>query len=646
MADAPKKLVNITIGTAGHIDHGKTTLVKLLTGCDTDTLAEEKKRGLTIDLGFAPCTLAGNRQIGIVDVPGHERFIRNMVAGASGIDIVMLVVAANDSVMPQTVEHLNIIELLGIKKGLVALTKIDMVDPDLVEIVKEDVAELLKGTVLEGASVCPLSSTTGAGFPEFYKTLTTIIDSVGPRSVEGIFRLPVESAFSVKGYGTIVAGIPASGSIRVGAEVELLPAHKKSRIRSMEVYGNAAQVARAGECAALNVTDLDHNEIKRGMAIAEPGYFEPSPLVSVRLRMLKNSPLPLKNRTSVRFHTGTSEAMATVVLLDSHALEPGAEALAQLRLDAPIISAPGDHYIVRANSPVVTIGGGQVLGTGKWKLKTGKQFVIEELSEKEAVLDDPAGRVEHAIRSKYRRPALRRDLIRECGLSEEAVSAILVQLASEKKIRKLSRQDSVIHVLNLEAEEERLAAELSNFHKNNPLAIGEDRIQLRERLRMDSALYDEILLTMSESGDLKIEGNLVRLASHAVELTRGDEDVLARLEAALVENKFSPPSPAEMAQKFGENETKVLKLLNLLVQRGAALHLGEDIYFHKDGAREAKERFIEHLRANEEGGAKTLKELVGTSRKYAYALLDYIDKVGMTVRVGNLRYLKSEFKNK
>lgn len=640
-----KELVNISIGTAGHIDHGKTALVKLMTGCNTDTLREEQKRGLTINLGFAPCTLGGNKQIGIVDVPGHERFIKNMVAGASGIDVVLLVVAADDSVMPQTVEHLNIIELLGINKGLVALTKIDMVEEELVELAKEDVAEFLKGTILDGAPICPVSSITGEGFNEFYKTLNSVIDTVEPISTEGLFRLPVERAFSVKGIGTIITGIPATGSIRVGETVEVLPIGKKGRIRTMQVYSDKAEIARAGECVALNVTDVDKNELERGMAVVQPGYFEPSKLVAARFQLLANAPMPLRNRSTVRFHTGTSETMATVVLLEKQVLRPGESSLAQFRLDEPIVTAGGDHYIIRYNSPVVTAGGGLILGTGKWKFKTGKQFVIDDLSEKEAVLDDPEGKVEHIIKSRHRKPVSKKEILKESALSEEEVNSIIVELAGKGRIRKLSKTDNFIHVLNFEDEEEKLCTVLSKFYKDNPLALGMDRIELRDAMRSDKELFTDVLENLVESGDLAVSGRVVSLATHEVKLSDEQEKAVDSIEKELADNPFSPPSPDELAEKMNKKPSEIIKLLDLLVQRGAVLNLDENIYFGRKAVEDVTAKFVDYLRENEAGGAKTLRDLLGTSRKYAYALLDHIDGSGITVRVKNLRYLKSEYKS-
>jgi len=355
--------------------------------------------------------------------------------------------------------------------------------------------------------------------------------------------------------------------------------------------------------------------------------------------------MPLRNRTTVRFHTGTSETMATVVLLEKQILNPGEDSLVQFRLDDPIITASGDHYIIRYNSPVVTAGGGLILGAGKWKFKTGKQFVIDDLSEKEAVLDDPEGRVEHIIKSRHRKPVSKKEILKESTLSEEEVNSIIVDLAGKGKIRKLSKTDNFIHVFNFEAEEEKLCSVLSTHYKDNPLVMGMDRIELRDSMHADKELFTNVLDNLVDTGDLAMNGRVVSLTAHEVKLSDEQEKLINIIEKELGENPFSPPSPDELAEKMKRKPAEIVKMLDLLSQRGNVLNLEENIYFSKNAVDEVKKQFIDYLKENEAGGAKTLRDLLGTSRKYAYALLDYIDRSGITVRVKNLRYLKSEYKS-
>ncbi len=343
----PGSQINITLGTAGHIDHGKTALVKLLTGCDTDRLKAEKERGISIDLGFAPCTV-GDLEIGIVDVPGHENFIKTMVAGACGMDAVMLVVAADDGVMPQTREHMEILTLLGVRHGFVALTKIDRVEAEHREMVREETRGFLQDTFLADAPICPISSITGEGFDEFYATLTHLLDSVQPKPLDGIFRLPVDRAFSARGYGSVVAGVPVSGSIGIDEELVLLPEGSLSTIRQIEVYGRASEIVKAGQCAAINVRHWDAKRIRRGHVVTLPGYFTPQQWFVGRLRLLPHERVSLKNAAQLKFHTGSSEVTATVYLLEDNRLEAGQQCLAQFYTGTPLVAGPGDHFIIRS----------------------------------------------------------------------------------------------------------------------------------------------------------------------------------------------------------------------------------------------------------------------------------------------------------
>ncbi|MBI5361993.1 MAG: selenocysteine-specific translation elongation factor, partial [Planctomycetes bacterium] len=379
----------IVIGTAGHIDHGKSTLVKTLTGIDPDRLKEEQERGMTIDLGFARFALPDGRKVGIVDVPGHERFVKNMVAGATGIDLVVLVVAADDGVMPQTREHVAILSILGVRRGLVALTKIDMVEPGLVELATEDVRSTLHGTFLEDAPILPLSSITGVGLDEFKRVLFRMASETPPRSDAGVFRMPIQRVFSAHGFGTIVTGIPVSGSVAVGDVIEVLPKGLKSKVRGIQAYGESTDKARAGHSCALNLADVDHKDVVRGNVAAAPGFFRPVQMVGARFTALATNAKPIENRTQIRLHTGTAECVGEVVLLDQEAIEPGAEGLVQLRLDEPVVCAPGDRFVLRLASPTVTLGGGVILEESKHRLKRFKSFVVDELSRAAQGLDSP-----------------------------------------------------------------------------------------------------------------------------------------------------------------------------------------------------------------------------------------------------------------
>ena len=391
-------MLNITLGTAGHIDHGKTALIKALTGCETDRLKEEKERGMSIDLGYAPCTIA-DLEVGIVDVPGHENFIKTMVAGASGIDGVILVVAADDGVMPQTREHLDIIALLGVRHGLVALTKIDRVDAGRRREVAAQLTAYLQGTFLEGKPILPVSNITGEGFDAFLESLGEMVRSIPPKRIDGVFRMPLDRAFSAKGFGTIAAGIPSVGSAAEGDEVVLLPQGTKSRIRRIEVYGQPSKLVQAGQCAAVNLGHCEAGAIGRGDVLTVPGYFSPEELFLCRLRLLPDKLLRLKNAAEVKFHTGTSEVSATVYLLEQGEMQGGEESFVQFRLKRPVVAAPGDTFIVRTSSPARTIGGGTIIEAIERRLKRNRPEVLEDVRLRAEAVGDDARFVEYAVRA-------------------------------------------------------------------------------------------------------------------------------------------------------------------------------------------------------------------------------------------------------
>jgi len=390
--------VNITLGTAGHIDHGKTALVKCLTGCETDRLKEEQERGMSIDLGYAPCYL-GRVQVGIVDVPGHAHFVKTMVAGATGMDGVILVVAADDGVMPQTREHLDILTLLGVRHGLVALTKIDRVGPDHLELVRSDLENFLHGTFLESAPVVPLSNVTGEGYDRFQDALHALVESIRPKRIDGVFRIPVDRAFTAQGYGTIVAGIPVCGSARVGDEVVVLPHNLPGRIKRIEVYGRASDTLVAGQCAAVNVGHWESHAIGRGDTVTLPGYFGPETHFVCKLRLLPREKLRLKHASEVKFHTGTSEVNAVIYALEERELQGGGEYLVELKTNTPLVAGPGDPFILRTFSPVATVGGGIVVEAATRRLKRNRPGVLDDLRQRADAVPDDARFVEYCVQT-------------------------------------------------------------------------------------------------------------------------------------------------------------------------------------------------------------------------------------------------------
>ena len=464
---------NITLGTAGHIDHGKTALIRLLTGCETDRLKTEKERGMSIELGFAPCQISGT-EIGIVDVPGHENFVKTMVAGASGIDGGLLVVAADDGVMPQTREHMDILTLLGVEHGIVVLTKIDCVTPERVAEVTLQVKQYLVGTFLDGAPVLPMSSITGEGFNEFYEALKTLVASIEPKRADGVFRVPVERAFSAKGYGTIVAGIPVSGSVGIGTDVVLLPQGAQGRVRAIQVYGREGPQAMAGQCAAINVPQWEQKDIARGNVVTIGDYFAPGQWYLCKLKLLDHERVDLKNAGRVKFHTGTSETAGVVYLFQESPLKPGRECLVQVRLNDAIVAGPGDRFIVRSLSPMRTIGGGVVVEVLSKRLKRTHPEVLEDIGERARAVANAKDFVEYCVKSAGFEGADEKHLSRRSKVPPEQLSPILAELLGSGHLLQ-PRAKRYLHVIVAERMQQCLLEAVAEFHRRQPESPGVGR---------------------------------------------------------------------------------------------------------------------------------------------------------------------------
>ncbi|MHC4241955.1 MAG: selenocysteine-specific translation elongation factor, partial [Planctomycetota bacterium] len=415
---------NITLGTAGHIDHGKTALIKCLTGCDTDHLKAEKERGMSIDLGFAPCTVSG-LEVGIVDVPGHENFIKTMVAGASGIDGAIFVIAADDGVMPQTREHLDILTLLGVKDGIVALTKVDCVDSQRTQNVTAEIKDFLIGTFLEDAPILPVSGITGQGFDAFYEALKELVAKIEPKRTDGVFRMPVERTFSVKGYGTVVTGIPVAGSTKIGDQMTLFPGGVKGRIKAIQVYKQNSEISLVGQCAAINVPRWEYNSIERGNVVTDGEYFQPRQWYLCKLQVLAHIKTPLKYGTKIKFHTGTSEIVATVYLLKGKSLSAGEECLIQVRLNEPLVAGPRDRFILRTLSPVKTIGGGMIIEAIADKLKRSNPQAVQDAEDRARAVPSEKDFVEYCIKAAEAFAATESELSIRTKMRPEPLKKIL-----------------------------------------------------------------------------------------------------------------------------------------------------------------------------------------------------------------------------
>ncbi len=559
--DAP----NITLGTAGHIDHGKSRLVRFFTGCDTDRLKEEKERGMSIDLGFAPSTIGG-RQVGIVDVPGHEGFIKTMVAGASGVEGCILVVAADDGVMPQTREHLDILSLLGVRHGVVALTKKDLVGPDMLVLAREEVADFLTGTFLEGAPIVAVDNLTGDGFPELAEALAAMVESIEPRSTEGAFRLPVERAFTVKGFGTVVAGIPMTGALSEGDEVALLPQGQVGRVRRIEVYGRPSERALAGQCAAINVGQWEHGAIARGDTVAAPGYFEPSEWYACTLRLLPHEWARLKTGSRVMLHTGTSEHVVAAYLMEGGVMRAGESGLLQVRASKPFVAGPGDRFIVRSLTPVRTIGGGIIIEAVRRRLRRTDPTVAPDLERRGEAVREPRAFLEYCIRDAGAEGAGQAALARRTKQTVPQLRRHLEALLEAGAAVEVGA-DLYVHREVLEADAGRLLAALERYHEGAPASPGMTPDELQRASGVPARVFGALVAMLRARDAVEEEQGRMALAGHRTTLTPDQQRLLDDVASAFRQGGARPPSPAEVAAAIGRPEGEVDWAVEALCQR-------------------------------------------------------------------------------
>jgi selenocysteine-specific elongation factor len=632
---APKHVV---VGTAGHIDHGKTTLVKALTGIDTDRLPEEKARGITIDLGFAFLEEPGGLTIEIVDVPGHERFVKNMLAGVGGIDLAMLVIAADEGVMPQTREHLAICSLLHIKAGLVALTKADLVEPDWLELVREDVAGAVGGTFLEGAPILPVSARTGQGLDDLRAALRRLAASVPVRGTDQLPRLPIDRVFTVKGFGTVVTGTLTAGALAVDDRVEVYPKRTEAKIRGLQTHGHPVASAQAGQRTAVNLQGLERAAIDRGDVVGLPGTLVPTLLVDGTLELLPDAPRAIRSRTRVRFHAGTSEIMARALLLERTELEPGATTFARFRLEAPLVARPGDRFVVRSYSPVVTIGGGTLLDVDPPRFKRKGPALVAHLSllktgEPAAVLEE---HVRHVGAAGVRLAAL----AGRVPFGPERLRGLLEALQPAGRVIAVDR-DWFIHPDSFARLRALVMETLGAFHRANPLKPGMSREELRSRAGgADERVFAFLLSALAADGTVATERDKVRLATHEVRLTPAQQRVVDRLEEDYLRAEAAPPSAEEALGRAGLSGDDEHELFQVLAQAGKLVRVKDSLYFHARALDTIQTKLVALLRERKEIGPGDIKDLLGISRKYAIPLLEFFDQRRVTARVGERRILR------
>jgi len=620
------------IGTAGHVDHGKSTLINRLTGINPDRLQQEQDREMSIELGFAWFELPNGEEIGIIDVPGHRDFIENMLSGIGGIDAALFVVAADEGVMPQTREHLAILDLLQIPVGVVALTKIDLVqDPEWLDLVEADLQETLSGTVLEDAPIIRVSAWSGAGIDQLVIALQEVLAQHPHRPDLGRPRLHVDRVFTLSGFGTIVTGTLIDGQLSVGDPVEILPSGLQGRIRGLQTHKKAEDIAFPGSRTAVNISGISHDRIDRGNTLVHPDTFEPTKMIDVWFTLLSDAKEPLKHNTEVKLFIGAAEVMARLRLLGVEELAPGKDAFLQLMLQSPIVALRQDRFIIRRPSPPATIGGGQVVDPHP--RKRHRRYNTNRLEELEQLLIGTPEDILFQSAQKLGAASLE-EIINASGLEKEQAAIAADQLINQESLIELKGKHLLLPVDQVVALKKGLKNSLEKFHQENPLKPGMPREQLKSQLNIDPNVYDALISQMVDEDILEEFGAKLRITGHKVQFTKAQQDKINSLMEKFESDPYTPPSFKESAELIDED------LVTALIEKGQLVQLSEDVLLKSSIFTEMKGAVIDHIREN---GSITLAELrdkFNTSRKYAVAVLEYLDQAGVTIRQGDVRKLR------
>jgi len=614
-----------TVGTAGHVDHGKSTLVKALTGIDPDRLPEEKEREMTIDLGFAHLKMPSGQQVSIVDVPGHERFIKNMLAGVGGIDLALLVIAADEGVMPQTREHLAILDLLQVSHGLVALTKRDLVEPDWLALVSDEVAETLKGTALEGAPILPVSSTTGEGLTELLEAMEDQLAQVPERADRGQPRLPVDRVFTLTGFGTVVTGTLIDGSFRLGEEVEILPRRKRSRIRGLQTHNRKVELAPPGGRTAVNLAGMTLEDVHRGNVLARPGQLKPTRALDVKLRLIPDALRGIENDDEVDMFTGAAEALAHVSLLEGKQLRPGEEGWVRLRLRDPLALVKGDKFILRLPSPSATIGGGEVVDTSPRLHHRFRAQTLNWLRSLEAGSPDQI--LLQALAGDQ--PVERSPALKKSGLPADQADESLRRLLDSGQA--LALDSHLISAAAWQSMSARVKRDIETYHRRFPLRPGISKEELKNRLGLSLKVFNAAVAEWARAGQLADRGAFLADASFEVQLSPELQRKLDGAMAALRQKPFAPPSESELGLSPEE--------LALLLAQGKATRVSDNVLFETGAYQQMIDRTVEHVGKQGNITLAEFRDLFDTSRKYAQAFLEHLDERRITRRVGDERVL-------
>ena len=628
---------SVIVGTAGHIDHGKTALVKALTGIDADRLEEEKRRGITIDNGFAHMALAGANgetvRFGFVDVPGHERFVRNMLAGIGGIDLVLLVIAADEGIKPQTREHFDICRLLSIQRGITVLTKSDLVDKDALDVVRLEIEDFIRGSFLENAPIIPVSALKGTGIDDLKRELLRLTSDLPARDSQAITRLPIDRVFTMKGFGTVVTGTLASGTIRKEDELELFPSGKRARVRGVQVHGTSANQAIAGERTALNLAGVEKDELARGMMLASPGLLQPTSRMDVKLSILPAAK-PVRNSSRVHVHAFASETIATVRLLERPQLQPGSEGFAQLHLADPLLLLPGDRFIIRQFSPVITIGGGTVLDASPLRKMT-----VEERIKFLGTLS--SGDIQARIRARITRYGQQgmtfAGLLAETGEKSAELEACIAKLAPSGSL--VRHRDWMVDAQAFRYVIATLRDIVSAFHSQNPLVPGLSKDALREQAALSEIAFDAALSSAISTTQLAITKDLVHLPGRGVLMKDEEAESRKTIEQAFSAAGLKVPALKDVLANLKIDQSRAQKIVTLLLREKLLIKVSDDLVFHRAALDQLRSSLAAQKTKNPKINVAGFKDLTGVSRKYAIPLLEYLDRERVTKRVGDERVI-------
>jgi selenocysteine-specific elongation factor len=627
---------SIIVGTAGHIDHGKTALVKALTGIDADRLGEEKRRGITIDLGFAHMDLAGANgeplRLGFVDVPGHERFVRNMLAGVGGIDLVLLVIAADESIKPQTREHFDILRLLGVHRGITVLTKSDAVDAETLDVVRLEVEEFLRGTFLEAprSPIVPVSALTGAGLDDLKRAIVSVAAGGQPRDSTALARLPIDRVFTMKGFGTVVTGTLISGTIRRDEELEVFPSGRKVRVRGVQVHGQTADAAVAGQRTALNLAGASTEDLSRGMTLAPSATYATTRRADVLLSLLPTAPRPLKSRARVHFHCNTMETVAEIALHASKQLAPGTQALARLKLPEAALLVPGDRFILRQFSPVVTIGGGVVLDSAPIPRMTELENFLQVLAA-----SDPEAMVKTRIARRGPAGIAMSRLIAETGWTKNFLEARLAQAVKERRVLRIG--DLFVEAPAMARLQLAVVSSVEGFHRKNSLVSGIAKEVLREQVKVPSEVFSSALDLLVREKKIEVAGDVVRLPGHGVLMKDEEAESKKKIEDAFAVAGLKVPALQEVLAELKIDKVRAQKIVTLLLREKILVKISDELVFHRSALEELRRLITTQKLKSPKMDVAKFKELTGVSRKYAIPLLEYLDRERVTRRVGDVR---------